>query len=184
MDAMVLAYSFAASIAIAACVLYFFSGSIDEALRRVLPAEMTQAWSRYVKFALFVVTFTGGMRLNELARFLAARLPAGPPLAAAQSLLEVFKSIAGSLMAASAMLLVIFAATLAIHAARRLYQTRAAEAERSRLEHQQFASERRAAERPVGERPPAARQPVGSERHSSGKETRDRRPTDDSGRFL
>jgi hypothetical protein len=183
MDSMVLAFSFAAAIAIAACVLLFFSGSIDEALARVLPAEMLQAWRRYVKFALFVVTFTGGMRLSEFAQFLTMRAPSGPPLTAAQGLLEVFKSVAGSLLAATATLLIIFAATLAIDTARRVYQSRGAEADRSLAAHRQLASERRAAERPSTGRQAAGQQPVGADRHSSGKNGKDRQ-TDDSGRFL
>jgi hypothetical protein len=184
MDSMILAFSFASAIAVAACVLLFFSGSIDEALRRVLPSEMTQAWSRYVKFALFVVIFTGGMRLTELAQFLTMRAPSGPPLTAAQGLLEVFRSIAGSLIAASATLLVIFGATLAIDALKRVYQSRLAAAEQSRSAHQVLASEHRARERPTTERPSNGRQPVGSERHAGGKDAGDRKRIDESGRFL
>lgn len=167
MDSMILTFTFAAAVAIAACVVLLFSESIDMALVRVVPAELVSAWRRYVKFALFTVTFAGGMRLTELAEFIAMRAPAGPPLTAAQSLLEILKTLKGSLIAASVTLLAFFAATLAMYAAILLYQMRPtgidkAEASRSR--------------------PGAAdRQPVGSERHAAGK---DRQRIDESGRYL
>jgi hypothetical protein len=172
MESMVLAFSFASAILIAACVVTFFSTSIDEALARVVPVEMTPAWSRYVKFALFVVTFAGGMRLSELAGFMALRTPGGPPLTAGQGLLEVFKSIAGSLIAASGTLLAFFVVTLAVYAAKRFYATHRADVDRA------AAKLARPAERPS---PAAERQPVGTERHSSAK---DRPRSDDAGRYL
>ena len=157
---MILAFSFAAAIAIAGSVVVLFSKSIDEALSRVIPAEMASAWRQYVKFALFTVTFAGGMRLKALAEFVALRTPIGPPLTAGQGLLEVFKSIAGSLVAASATLLAVFIVTLAIDASMRIFWFQ------------------RATERPSLR---TERQPVGAERHSAAKE---RQRTEESGRYL
>jgi hypothetical protein len=172
MESLILAFSFVSAIVIAACVVTFFSTSIDAALARVIPEEMTPAWSRYVKFALFVVTFAGGMRLSELEAFLTMRTPAGPPLAAGHGLLEVFKSITGSLIAASGTLLGFFAVTLAVYASMRFYQSHRADVER--LE----AKLSRATERPASG---TDRLPVGTERHSVAKE---RQRTEDAGRFL
>ncbi len=156
MDSMILAFSFAAAVAIAACVVALFSQSIDEAVSRVVPEELAAAWRRYVKFALFTVTLVGGMRLSDLAVFVIQRTAASPPVTAAQSLLEVFRAVAGSLVAASSLLLVIFVATLAIDASIRVFW------------FQREKSEKAAAQKPRAERPAAAteRQPVGTERHS------------------
>jgi hypothetical protein len=168
MGSIILSFSFAAAIAIAACVTIFFSKSIDEALTRVIPAEMASAWNRYVKFALFVVTLAGGMRLSELTQFLAMRTPGGPPVPAGQALLEVFKSITGSLIAAAVALLGFFAATLVVRASMRIYDERRVKTEKTALEHERPA--------PVAERPP-----VGAVRHSGAK---DGQRNDDAGRFL
>lgn len=147
MDSTILAISFAAAIVLAACVTLFFSRPIDEALGRVVPPEMGSAWRQYAKFALFVVTLAGGMRVSELSSLVAMRAASSPPMTAGQGLMEVLKSVSGSLTAAAIALLAFFVAALAIDASRRVYRAR-------RLE------------RPL---PPsdAERRPVGAERHAS-----------------
>ena len=158
MESMIMAFSFAAAITIAAAVVRLFSRPIDEALVRVIPAGMEPAWNRFAKFALFVVTFAGGMRLAEFAALLTMRTPAGPPIAAGQALLEIFKSITGSLVAAAVALLAFFVATLAVDASMNVYRSH------------------RPAERPLVE---TERRPVGAERHARAKD----RERQDSGRF-
>ncbi len=157
MDIIILTYSFAAALAISACVVLFFSKSIDEAVALVIPREMSPAWSGYAKFALFTVTFAGGMRLRQLAEFVMMRASAGQaPISAGQGLLEILKTITGSLIAASGILLAFFGVALAVYASARFYQSHRA------------AVEKAAAQRPrAPERPPIAsdRQSVGSERH-------------------
>jgi len=160
MDTTILAFSFAAAIVIAACVVFFFSRPIDEAIARVVPPEMASAWRQYVKFAVFVVTFAGGMRVSELSAFVSTRSTMSPPLTGGQGLMEVLKSVAGSLSAAAIVLLVFFAAALAIDASRRIYQGR-----------------RTARPSPAGEE---ERRPVGADRHASAG-PRERR---DNGSFL
>jgi hypothetical protein len=122
MDSMTLAFAFTAAMAISAGVVLAFSRRIDEVLSRLIPGEMAGACEQYVKFALFTVSFAGGMRLTDVAAFVAQK-PGQPALTAGQSLLEVFRTIAGSLVAASGLLLVFFASTLAAYAVLHLYQS-------------------------------------------------------------
>jgi len=157
MDTTIVAFSFVSAVVIAACMVLFFSDPIDEALGRVVPPEMAPAWRQYAKFALFVVAFVGGLRVSELGSLVAARAASSPPLTAGQSLLEVLKSIAGSLTASAIALLAFFAATLAVDASRRVYQARRVE------------------RRPAPpSREPDDRRPVGAERHA-GAATKERR---------
>jgi len=158
-----LAFSFAAAIAIAGCVVVLFSRSIDEALGRVIPTEFLPAWRQYAKFALFTVTLVGGMRLKDLAAFVMLRGPGAPPALAGVGLLEVLQTISGALVAASSVLLAFFVATLAIDASMRVHWFQ------------------RAAERPAPQTPQKERQPVGAERHAGAK---DRPRTEESGRYL
>ncbi|HXT02171.1 MAG TPA: hypothetical protein VN915_15970 [Elusimicrobiota bacterium] len=164
MESTIMAFSFASALVIAGCVVLFFSGAIDEALARVVPPEMTAAWRRYAKFALFVVALVGGLRVSELASLVALRVPGTPPLTGGQAFLEILKSIAGSLAASAIALLAFFVATLVIDGSRRLYQTR-------RLA--------RPAPTPPAD---ADRRPVGAERHATagGRERR----SGDNGSFL
>lgn len=167
MDSTILAFSFAAAIVIAASVALFFSRPIDEALGRVIPPEMGSAWRQYVKFALFVTTFAGGMRVSELSSFVAVRTAASPPLTAGQGLMEVLKSITGSLTAAAIALLVFFTAALVIDASRRVYQSR------------RFS-------RPSPPAPPAEAEgrPVGANRHASAASKERRAGASESESFL
>lgn len=168
MNSIILAYTFVAAIVIAGCVTALFSKSIDDALSRVIPQETSAAWSRFAKFALFTVTFVGGLRLTELGNMVAtAGIAQGhPPFGAAQSLMEIFKSIAGSLIVAAGSLLAFFVVTLVIDAGLRVYRSYRTEP----------ASALRIPERPAVV---ADRQPVGAERHSA---SRDRPRPEDSGK--
>ena len=181
MDLLILGYSFAAALAIAAGVVVLFSKSIDDAVTRVVPAEMAPAWCQYVRFALFTATFVGGMRLPELAQLITMRPSSGPPISAGQGLLEVLKTMGGSLIAASGTLLVIFVAALAIDASKRFYSTYRASAEK------------KAALRPhIPERAPAAdeRKPAVVEQKPAAKAyqphpaAKARPGTEEPGRFL
>jgi hypothetical protein len=150
MDSLILACSFGAALALAACVVLLFSRSIDEVLTPVIPAEAAAAWSRCVKFVLFTATMVGGLRLSDLANVLLQRTPSGESsLTAGQGLLEVYRTIAGALVTASATSLSFFAATLALDAAGRAYRSYRAAAEKE-------ASKPRPVERPA----------VGAERHA------------------
>ena len=46
MDSMILGWSFATAVIIAACVTSFFNDAIDEALGLVVPPELGAAWRR------------------------------------------------------------------------------------------------------------------------------------------
>lgn len=165
MDTAILAFSFAAAVVLAASVVFFFSRPIDEALVRVVPPEMNSAWRQYVKFAVFVVTFGGGMRVSELSSFVAARGTGSPPLTGGQGLMEVLKSVSGSLSAAAIGLLAFFVAALSIDASRRLYQSR-----------------RAARPEPLAPPAEAERRPVGADRHA-GAASKERR-SGETGSFL
>ena len=124
MDALILGLVFAAALAVSGCVVLVFSIPVDDVIRCLISGAMAQAWSRYVKFAVFTASFVGGMRLAELSAFVARTQPLGgqPLVSDGQGLLEVYKTISGALGAASATLLVFFAATLAACVVLRAYE--------------------------------------------------------------
>lgn len=121
MNALVLVLIFLAAIAVAGCVVAAFSTSIDGVLLRLLSGEMAAAWSKYAKFALFVASFTGGLRLNEIQALAGGEAQASMKLG--QCLMEVYKTIAGTLGGASWTLLIFFGATLAAYLASYLYSS-------------------------------------------------------------
>lgn len=111
---------FLAAVAVAGCVTRIFAEPMDWALMRLINHEMAAAWSRFAKFAVFVASFTGGLRLNEL-QSLTTFGSGQAPVNWSQGLLEVYKTISGGLTAASYTLLIFFGATLIAYAATQVY---------------------------------------------------------------
>lgn len=116
METMILCAAFAAATAVAGTATAAFSESIDSVLARLIPAGMGPAWARFVKFGLFTASFVGGLRLQELTAF-AQRAAGGVSLGAADALVETYRAVAGSLMAAAWTLLAFYAGTLVLYAA-------------------------------------------------------------------
>jgi hypothetical protein len=121
MDIAMLVLTFLAALAVAGGVVAAFSKPIDMVLSRLVPTELADAWSRCAKFAVFVASLTGGLRLTELARLVAAG--GDTAVRAPQAFLEVMKSVTGGLTSASWSLLAFFGAALAVYAAGRVYET-------------------------------------------------------------
>ncbi|UPT73543.1 MAG: hypothetical protein M0D55_17010 [Elusimicrobiota bacterium] len=61
MDTGSLVWSYAAALTVAAVVTAAFSRAIDRVLYKLIPEEVAPSWTQFVKFALFVASFAGGM---------------------------------------------------------------------------------------------------------------------------
>lgn len=121
MDIAMLVLTFLATVAVAGGVVLAFSRPIDTVLSRLVPTELADAWSRCAKFAVFVASFTGGLRLKELAGLVAAG--GDTTIRAPQAFMEVMKTVSGGLGAASWALLAFFGGALAVYAACRVYES-------------------------------------------------------------
>lgn len=117
MNALTLGLIFLAALAVSGCVVVAFSIPMDAVLHRILSGEMAAAWSKYTKFAVLVGSFSGGLRLSQIGP-----LAGSPtPITINQSMLEIFRTVIGSLEAASWTLLAFFGATLAAYAVMNVY---------------------------------------------------------------
>ncbi len=95
-----------------------FDRPITIILGRIVGPEMAGAWTRYMKFAIYVVGVSGGVRIYELERYLPppeARMPDGIvepgyqlTLTPERWVLEVYRTIIESMQALVRMLLVFF----------------------------------------------------------------------------
>jgi hypothetical protein len=112
MDTITLALAFVTAAAVSGCVVLAFSKAIDGALSRLMAEEMAGAWSLYVKFAVFVASFTDGLHVKDMSQ---------TDFNAHRALGEVFRSMTDSLGAASWCLLIFFGATFAAHIVMGLY---------------------------------------------------------------
>jgi hypothetical protein len=188
MELPIIVLAYAASALVAALATALFSGPIDRVLKTLIQDEILTAWSLFVKFGLFVATFTGGMPSSDVGKFVGFPQPVVTPPIPGDGTLFVMKSVGGSLLSASWFLLAFFAITLIAGSAARLAvayrerrekEAREAEADRKARDAE---AERRRSEAPRKEpvesvkipEPPKRAEPEG--RRPVTKEERVSRP--------
>jgi len=102
--------TFAISMVVATIIVIFFNKPIESILRRILQDDVSKAWARYLKFAVYVVGVSGGVRIWELERHI---IETGVSekilqLTTERWVLEVYRTVIGTLQSIAWMLLVFF----------------------------------------------------------------------------
>ena len=95
-----------------------FDKPIFNILERIVGPEMAGAWAKYMKFAIYVVGVSGGVRIYELERYLPDAEPKYPDdvveygyqltLTPERWVLEVYRTIIETLQSLAWLLLVFF----------------------------------------------------------------------------
>ncbi len=95
-------------------VVIIFKKPISNILGRIVPEEISLGWLKYVKFAIYVVGISGGVRLRSLEKYINPGEDNVAPLALTGErwVLEIYRTLIGALQAISWMLLVFFIFTL------------------------------------------------------------------------
>ena len=80
-------------------VIRLFDRLIRKILDRVVSAELSKAWNRYLSFAVVVVGVSGGVRIWSLEKYITARTDDGEPIVlnADRWILEVYRTLIGTL---------------------------------------------------------------------------------------
>lgn len=91
-------------------VVRLFREPVRTILDRVVSPELSGAWQRYLSFAVIVVGVSGGVRIWELEKYITARTQDAEPiiLNADRWVLEVYRTLIGTLQSAAWLLLVFF----------------------------------------------------------------------------
>lgn len=120
--------TFGVAFSVAFIIDALFQKSIDAILKRIINDEIYSAWARYVRFALYVVGISNGIRLWELERYISQQQvsDAPPPLELTQErwILEVYRTIIETLQGIAWMLLVFFLFALIAYVIVRIAQSR------------------------------------------------------------
>jgi len=58
----------------------FFDKPIGKILNRIIADEISMAWQKYIKFAIYVVGISGGVRVWELEKYIEPQIKIGPRL--------------------------------------------------------------------------------------------------------
>ena len=106
--------TFLISMVVATIVVFVFNRPIGSILRRIVQDEISHAWARYLKFAVYVVGVSGGVRIWELERYITGTYINNEilQLTTERWVLEVYRTIIGTLQSIAWMLLVFFIVAL------------------------------------------------------------------------
>jgi hypothetical protein len=117
--------------AVATLVVFLFNKPIDSILRQVLPDELSPAWAKYLRFALYVVGIGGGVRVWALEKYMIAQEPynAIVQLTTERWVLELYETIIGTLQSTTILLLVFFVFALIAVVIVRIFEKRGAKAQ-------------------------------------------------------
>ncbi len=122
-----LAVTFVISLVVSATLVVVFSKPADLILQRILADRISRAWLRYLQFATLVVGISSGVRVWELEKYI---LPARATETATMQLtterwiLEVYRTVIGSLQGVAWLLLIFFVMALLAFVVVRAFELR------------------------------------------------------------
>ena len=122
-----LGVTFAVATLVCFVVMRVFAGPLDAILQRIVASDIAGAWTRYLKFAIFVVGISGGVRIHYLESFLQAPSEhfTPPELTGERWVLEIYRTIIESLQSIAWMLLVFFVFALIAYVIVRAFELKA-----------------------------------------------------------
>jgi hypothetical protein len=125
-----LVVTFAIAFGVAFIIDLLFKQSLNSILKRIITDDIYTAWAQYVRFALYVVGISSGVRLWDLERYLASPntqtySPPAPELTSERWILEVYRTIIETLKGIALMLLLFFIFALIAFVIVRIAESRA-----------------------------------------------------------
>jgi hypothetical protein len=118
--------TFAIALATSTLVAALFNRPVKKILDRLVSEELGATWKRYILFAIYVVGISGGVRVWELERYITPRTRDEAPiiLNSDRWVLEVYKTVVGTLQSVAWMLLVFFLFALLAYVVVRGFEAR------------------------------------------------------------
>ena len=120
--------TFALALFVAFIVVRVFTHSIDSILRRLIADDIHMAWLRYMKFAIYVVGVSSGVRIHELEKYITpnrwqkdAQVVA---LTTDRWILELYRTVIETLQGSAWLLLVFFVIALIAYVIVRVFELR------------------------------------------------------------
>jgi hypothetical protein len=105
-----LAVNFVVSFAVCLIIATIFRAPISKILQRLVAEDLYVAWMKYVTFAVYVVGLSGGVRVWDLERYITPKTEGSATLELTQDrwVLEIYRTIIGTLQSNAWMLLLFF----------------------------------------------------------------------------
>ena len=104
--------TFVIALVVSLAIAKLFANPVDSIINRIVADEISSAWTRYLRFAIMVVGVSSGVRIHQLERYITPIMdPEQNEILALNSdrwVLEIYRTIIGSLSGIAWMLLVFF----------------------------------------------------------------------------
>ncbi len=107
--------TFAVAVLVSLVVALVFNKPVQRILHRIIPDGLGREWHRYMMFALFVVGISSGVRIWDLEKYITKPVYEGAEiveLTRDRWILEIYRTIVGTLQGLAWVLLVFFIVTL------------------------------------------------------------------------
>jgi hypothetical protein len=118
--------TFVIAFVVASLVAHIFSKPIENILNRIISDDISRAWTKYLKFAIYVVGISGGVRVWELERYITRQQPTQEilQLTTERWVLEIYRTIIGTLQSTAWLLLIFFIFALIAFVIVRVFELR------------------------------------------------------------
>ena len=117
--------TFAIAFVVSSLVVMMFTKPVDNILGRIISDKISTAWSKYLKFAIYVTGISSGVRIRSLEKYITKPMHEHAEivqLTAERWVLEVYRTIIGSLGGIAWMLLVFFIFALIAYVITRAFE--------------------------------------------------------------
>ena len=117
--------TFAIAFAVSSIVVLIFSKPLDKILARIISDEISRAWLKYLKFAIYVTGISSGVGIRSLEKYITRPMLEHAEivqLTQERWVLEVYRTIIGSLEGIAWMLLVFFIFALIAYVITRAFE--------------------------------------------------------------
>lgn len=117
-----------ATLAIAAVVSFLvvrlFDKPVATILNRIVSGELSPAWQKYLRFAIYVVGISGGVRIWDLEKYISPQVKDAEPLVLTPErwMLEIYRTLLETLQSIAWMLLVFFVFALIAYVVVRAFE--------------------------------------------------------------
>lgn len=123
---LLLLVTFLVALLVCYIVSRLFNDSIYKILNLIVPEAINEAWLKYIKFAIYVVGISGGVRIGDLERYITSRYNNREvlQLTTERWTLEIYRTLIGSLQSIATVLLIFFVFTLIAYVILRIFSSK------------------------------------------------------------
>jgi hypothetical protein len=124
--------TFALALAVSAGLVRLFSNPLERILQRIIVDPIHDAWLKYLKFAIYVVGVSSGVRIHDLERYISPSQYVKDAkileLNAERWVLEIYRTVIETLQGIAWLLLVFFVFALMAYVVVRVFEMRGSKA--------------------------------------------------------